>query len=673
MEISDSLVELVNIADSLDEEKLKEIGKTAAAGFRYDASTREEWLKKVEDWMNLALQVAKDKTFPWPKASNIKYPLLTIAALQFSARAYPALVNTASPIVKVEVVGTDPDGQKINQASRVGKHMSYQILNEMDDWENDMDKLLLMVPIIGCAFKKTFHDPMQGRNISKLVHAKDLVVDYYAKSLETARRISEIIPLHKNEIVSRQRNGVFLEVDLGGDPQRNVLQNGQLEQDQAGKMGQREPGDDIDIPYTIVEQHCWIDLDEDGYEEPYIVTFNLQNETVLRITARYQMADVLKAEGKIYSIIPTKYYTKFGFIPNPDGGFYDVGFGLLLSTINEASNTLINQLIDAGTLNNLQSGFLSRGVRIKGGSYSMTPGEWKVVNSTGDDLRKGIVPLPTKEPSNVLFSLLGLLLQAGRDLTAVQEINVGKMPGQNTPATTTMAAIQEGQKVFTAIYKRIYRSLDEEFTKLFRLNKQFLNVQNQPYIEPQDYQASAMRIMPAADPNVASDAIKLERAQSNMSLIGTGLINPQLAVKELLEAQQQPNIEQLMQAPPPPEDPKIALEKMKLQLEDKWKQQEFTIRMAEAQAKAMVAKSTAMLNMAKAESESDRSEFEQLKAQADQLLAIGEKFSQRYDQEHQQEMDRRAADREDRKLQAEVIQRELDRQAKAKERVSKEK
>lgn len=621
-------INLVNIAESLPEDKLHHIGKQCCRGFEDDEMSRTDWLEDSVKWLKMALQISEHRSFPWPNAANVKYPLLSMAALQFHARAYPSLINTSGLLVKGEVIGDDPDGTKTDQATRVAKHMTYQILYEMKNWEEQMDKLLLQVPIIGCAFKKTYWSPYCQTNVSEMISAKDLVVDYYAKSLEDARRITHVIYHFDNDVVSRQRSGIYRDIKLPAPDASHIRRYDIRVTDELGTDASTQD----DVPRLILEQHCWYDLDEDGYEEPYIVTVDFQSQQVLRIVARFQTKNIEYAgqgkKRKISRIEPDHYFTKYAFIPNPDGGFYDVGFGLLLGTLNEAANTTLNQLIDAGTLSNLQGGFLSRGIRVKAGNLSFRPGEWKVVNATGDDLKKGIFPMPVRDPSNVLFELLQLLISAGKELSTVSDIMVGKMPGQNTPATTTQMSVEQGQKVFTAIYKRLYRALQEEFSKLFELNKvhlkgdeewQMLGDQKPPYIQVDDYKSSDFRICPAADPNVASDQAKMERAQNLMQLIPTGQINPQLAVKSVLEAQNQPNIDKIMQVPPPQPPVDIQKLQMELQAKDKWETMKNHVAMLQAKVAQFNAMTTGFLNMAKAESEMGANQMQQMQTQMQML------------------------------------------------------
>ena len=561
-------LEDTNIALKLDEEVLNKISEQVGEGFEYDLRSRSDWEKSLDEWTKLALQVKEEKSYPWFGASNVKYPLLSTAAMQFNARSYPSLIPATGDIVKCVVIGYDKTGQKLEQAKRVSKFLSYQLLHEMDGWEEEMDKLLIMLPIVGTIFKKTYYNSTTKRNVSELVLPKDLVVNYWAKTLLDAERVSQIIRLTKRQVKERMMSKIYLDIELG-DPQI-ISPPDNL----AGVV------QDATLPYEIIEQHTYYDLDDDGYAEPYIVTFERYTRKVLRITARFDESTIyLDPDGKLQKIDAIQYYTKFSFIPNPNGGFYDIGFGLLLSPLNESVNTLINQLIDGGTLNNLQGGFLGKGLKLKMGESQWKPGEWKTLNTTADDLRKQIVPLPTKEPSNVLFELMGTLVTSGKELASVAEIFVGKMPGQNTPATTTMATIEQGMKVFTAVYKRIYRSLTLEYKKLFALNKLYLDPQEyaqvlDDMVSAQDFDNSSYNVCPSADPSTHTQTEKLLKAQGLAELLPLGTLDPLQVTMRILEAQEQPNIEQLFtqqiqqtgQHQPPP-DPKLQEMQMKGQLE----------------------------------------------------------------------------------------------------------
>lgn len=567
----EELAEMVNIAEELDDNKLTYLGRKVKDGFETDLDSRSEWEDNNDRWMKLASQVIEQKSFPWPNSSNVKYPLLTTAAIQFHARAYPALVPSNN-IVKGMIVGEDVTGEKAASAARVSKHMSYQLLQEMDEWEDEMDRLLITLPIIGCVFKKTYYNPDLDRNVSEMVLPKHLVVNYWAKTLKDSYRITQIMEISKNKFIERVRAGIYLDADIG-NPKQSSYNTRAVEDENQGTS----PSDDESVPYTILEQHTYCDLDDDGYEEPYIITIDENTGRVLRIVANYSIDDIeYNEDNEVIRITPFSHYTKYPFIPNPDGGFYDVGFGILLGPLNESANTVINQLIDAGTLSNMQSGFLGRGIKLKKGNSDFKPGEWKYINVTGDDLRKSILPLPVREPSQVLFQLLGQLLDSGNRLASTTDMMVGENPGQNQKASTTMAVLEQGMKVFTAIYKRLYRSLGKEFKKLYELNSEYLdyteyfnildsNVEDQQKVFLSDYDTTKVNILPAADPNVVTSAQRLAKAQALLELIPLG-VNPQVVLKRVLEAQEHSNIEELLQPVEQGPDPEMALKEKELEL-----------------------------------------------------------------------------------------------------------
>lgn len=592
-----------NLCDSIDDAQLIKIGSDVIDWYNEDEASRDDWKQRNDFWLKLATQVQERKSYPWPNSANVKYPLLTTAAMQFAARAYPALVP-GPKLVAGQVIGKDEGGLKQETAERIGAHMSYQVLYEMENWEEDMDRLCLMLPIVGCIFKKTYFDPVTNKNVSKLILPDNLVIDYYAEDIESASRVSQVVYLNKNKVTERIRKQTFKEVALGDptgmDASRNAVKD---------KIdGAKEPKLTSATPYKFIECHCWWDLDDDGYDEPYIITVHYDSKQVVRVVTRYEAKDIetVVEGGKeiVAKITPTQYFTKFGFIPNPDGSIYDLGFGLLLGGINETVNTLTNQLLDAGTINNLQSGFLGRGIRMRSGNSSFIPGEWKPVDFTGDDIKKHIFPLPTKEPSDVLFKLLEALVTSGKELASVAEIFVGKMPGQNTPATTTMATIEQGLKVFTAIYKRIYRSLGKEYEKLFALNcinlpdeKLYFTI-NEPQgpdgqsVEKKDYDPEMLTVRPNADPNVVSAEQKLMKVQSYGSLLQLGTIQPLEYTRRFLEAVGAENISALINPNPPP-DP----EQQKMQAEMQMKQQEGQMKMALEQMKMQMEQQKAQLEM----------------------------------------------------------------------------
>lgn len=589
----EEMVNETNLAEYIDEQELNKIGEKVVIGYEEDEDSRKEWKEKYKSGLELALQVYKEKTHPWPKASNVKFPLMTVACLQFHARAYPALCPPNN-LITAKTVANDPTGMKTRRGKRVETHMNYQIREEMDNWEEDMDRLLITLPITGTEFKKIYYDSEEEKNVSEHVLAKDLVVHYYAKSLEKAQRKTHILEMYHNDIIQGINSGIYLDVDLGNP----IARDDDLTKLSRDTQGMSAPKDDDDTPYCILEQHGFCDLDGDGYKEPYIFTVHRDTRKVLRITARYNKDSIKRRKGNIYKIVPEEYFEVFKFIPSPDGGFYGLGFMHLIGPINEAVNTAINQLIDAGTLSNLQSGFLTKSFRSKAGSFKFEPGEWKPINVVGQDLKQGIFPLPVREPSTVLFQLLGFLVEAGQRVTSTTDIMVGENPGQNQKATTTLTVMENGMKVFTAIYKRVRKSLDREFRKLYNLNytyfdlDSYLNIVDE-LVQPEevgylenDYNYEDCNIIPSADPEASSKMIERQKAEILINLIPLGLPRG-VVIKRFMEAMDIPHIEefQLDALNSPPPDPEMMLKMQEFQRDTQVESAELQLKAREQQRK----------------------------------------------------------------------------------------
>lgn len=647
MKLEDILTNRKNVAAKLDAKTLADIGRTVVADFDIDKSTRAEWETKTEKALKLALQVVESKSTPWEGCSNIKFPLLSIAALQFSSRVYPALIQ-GTEIVKMRVVGDDPGSEKADRAKRISAHMSYQVLEEDEAWESEMDKLLITLPIVGTAFKKTYFDPILGHNVSEHVMAKDLVVNYYAKSLETVQRFTHIVPMYRNSIEERIRRGIFEDIDIG-TPQ---IHSDGLSEVKDAVQGSTAPAVDSATPHDVLEQHRYLDLDDDGYQEPYIVSVLRDTGKVLRIVPRFRIDDVEHDGKRVVCIKPRHHFTKYPFIPSPDGGFYDLGFGSLLGPINDSVDSLINQLVDAGTMANRGGGFLGRGARLRGGNLTFSMNQWHQVNIPGDDLRKAIVPMPIREPSQTLMALMQYLVEYGQRLSSTTDIMVGKTPGQNTPATTSVMAQEEGMKVFTAIYARIYRSMRQEFQKLYKLNQEYLNPESyynildsgeDAKIYQQDYLGDPTAVRPAADPKIASDQQKLAMAdavsQRAMNVPG---YNKPVVERNLLKAMHVQNIDEVFptgdKAIQPPPDPKGEVEKAKVTLKELELHQIHERETLQGQIAAALADADIELKhaqeigiIAKAEAEEAGRQLEEYKAQVDSMNAAHELVTDRID------------------------------------------
>ena len=599
-----------NIAAELEQEQLNRIGDRVFREFTIDENSRAAWRTRTEKAHEVAMQVAKEKTYPWPKASNVLFPLMTNAALQFAARAYPAIVN-GNQVVRGSIVGDDdgvpmtnpktgqpvmqPNGQpffivqpgaKKDRALRIGEHMSWQLLDEDPEgtWESETDQLLHMLPIVGCVFRKSYPDPVAGRSLSRIVPALKLTINYKAKNVGTAPRATEEVPLYPYEVEELERSGSFIHHDYGQPP---------------------DAGDDREAQQIFLEQHRRLDLDDDGYPEPYIVTIHKQTRKVARIVARYDadmiffrssrlsaalvsVGDLRLAPARGMNFPPEmfadltlakieaiQYYTQYDFLPSMDGGPYGTGFGNLLAPINEAINTTLNQMLDAGHLQNTGGGFLGKGLGLQAGAVRFQIGEWKPVAVAGGTLKDNLVPIPFPGPSAVLYQLLSLLIESGKEIAAIKDILSGDKTNANMPATTVLALIQQGLTVFTAIYKRIYRALKTEFQKLYRLNRVFLPHEGMRFrrgdkqfdLQPGDY-ADDMMVEPVSDPNTVSPMQKLARAQMLLSLMGdqsaARFLNGQAVMKRIMESAMVEKSDELL-LPAPPPDPMMIAEAVKVQ------------------------------------------------------------------------------------------------------------
>lgn len=645
----EDVVDKDNIAELLSQEQLDIIASTVKQGHHDDKESRTEWESRQGEYMKLALQVMETKNTPWPNSANVKYPLLTTATMQFGARAYPGLVGSAN-VAKGKVTGFDRTGEKAKSAQRIGLHMSYQLLEEMEEWEDDTDQMCLSLPIVGCMFKKTYYSPSRGRNISELVYPQFLVVNYWTRRLSSAPRITHEIHLQDNDITERINSGLFLDQNYDKEKPTELIITDQVH-------GLHSVQDEDTTPSLFLEQHLWLDLDDDGYKEPYIITIG--GGKVARIVAAFDL-DSIKVKGdKVVSIERIDYFTKYGFVPNPDGSFYDIGLGLLLGPINETINTTINQLLDAGTMSNRSAGFLGRGARLKGGEHSFNPFEWKQVLSTGDDLRKAIVPLPVREPSSVLFNLLGLMIEAGKELSSTVPMLLGQSPGQNQPASTSMAVIDQGLKVYSSILKRLHRSLKLELKKIKRLNRIYLPDKSYfQILDPQlsqgqdpseifrkDYDDDQTAVIPYSDPAIVSEVQRMIKAQQISEMMAQGLIpNRQAAAKIVLEAMDLPNIDELITPPEPQPDPEIELKKAqaeheklmdieRLDLErEKLDLEKERLRISEIKDETI-----GMLNLAKAEAEEMGVQRNEYRAQLDEISEAKEREMKEKEMEMKQQ------------------------------------
>ena len=542
-----------NLADALTPEKLTEIGRDVVAMYRLDKSSMSEWLEKMQKAIDLAKLVKSSKDYPFVNASNIKYPLVASAALQFNARAYPAIVPSGD-IVSVRVWGKDNSGAKAARGERVASYMSWQLATEMLEWESDTDKLLVQVPIVGDMFRKVWFDGERAR--SRLVAPGKFIVNANCQALSDVPRCTEELELYPYEVKEREESDRFAEIDYDDAP------------------------DDKQKSRQYIEQHARIDLDGDGYPEPYVVTVYVATEKVVRMVPDFRMDDVSFEMGQqmvngpmgpemqdvpteIKKIRRRQYFVHYQLMPGMDGSFWGTGLGILLGDISEAVNSSFNMLIDAGHYASLGGGFIGSEFRLKGGAKNMRPGEWRQVPTNGGDIRSGVVPMTFPGPDQTLFAMLGMLTEAGKEISSTKDIMTGETERAMT-ATATMALIEQGLKVFSASYKRLFRGLKQEFALIAEINSETVSPERynafldeeQPFDPAADFGAADMDVQPVADPGSVTKMQAMAKAQILLDMAEKGLVDPAEATDRILQAAGIADVEKLI----PQMDPAAAEE-----------------------------------------------------------------------------------------------------------------
>ncbi len=535
-----------NVAELLDDDVLRTIGAEAKYGHEQDLQSRAAWESTMAESLKIAEQVKEEKTFPWEGASNIQFPLVALACVNFQSRAAGQMVPSPYLIECEEMLTADmlqsamaaqmaqggedvQDPQQLNQrvmqaavaqrklCDAIGRHMSFQML-EQDDYEDKMDQLFTILPLTGCVVKETFFDPYTKQNTSEVILPQNFVADYWLKGdLEEAQRVGKRFYLTLNEIEARVREGRYIE----GVVQAEVRNDGQIQTVVDERQGQSRTTNTVVV--EMVAQHTWLDLDEDGYEEPYIVVFEAQTGRVRSIRARFDISRVQHDGDRVTRIVPFKYFTKYELLKSMDGGWYGMGFGQLLGNINDAVSSTVNRLLDAGTLELTSGGFLSREVKIKGGDYGFSPMEWKRTDSTAQVLKDGIVPLPVRGPNPVLMQLLEYLVGYAERVAGAVETVTGMLPGQNTPAETSRNAMDQGLTVYKGVVRRVFRSMVKEFRIWFDLNQRYYFGEPGGMVPQGAYQSMpAHLIRPAADVNAVSDSVRLTRAKALLEVAMSG-------------------------------------------------------------------------------------------------------------------------------------------------------
>lgn len=544
-----------NLAEFLDDNQLNTISIELTAGIEKDKSSREDWEKTYTDGLKyLGMKFDQERSEPFAGASGVIHPLLGEAVTNFQAQAYKELLPSGGP-VKTQVVGKY-DSVVEEQAQRVADFMNYQIVHVMEEFDEELDQMLFYLPLAGSAFKKIYYDENLGRAVSKFIAPEDLIVPYFSTDLETCPRITNVVKMPENELKKLQAIGFYKKVDISNS---YSTENSQV-QEEIDELSGLEPSYDLGEVSVLYEVHC--NLDIDGFEDvdengnmtgvklPYIVTIDASSNSVLSIYRNYAENDPLRKK--------IEYFVHFKFLPGL--GFYGFGLTHMIGGLSKASTSILRQLIDAGTLANLPAGFKTRGIRIRDEDTPLQPGEFRDVDAPGGILGQAIQPLPFKEPSQTLLSLLNLLVNAGQRFASIAEINVGQ-GNPNAPVGTTLALLERSTKVLSAIHKRLHNSQKKEFRILANVFQEYLP-QEYPYnvanannsIKLTDFD-ERVDIFPISNPDIFSQSQRIAMAQEMMQLVQS---NPEVhgaagiyeSYKRMYAAIGVDNIEQILMPPP---------------------------------------------------------------------------------------------------------------------------
>lgn len=576
-----------NLAEDVDDKERHKIADKVVRTFTADKESRSDWEEQYKDVIDLARMMMQQRVFKSASikeyvVANVKYPLIATSVIQFSARALPNIIK-GREVVKACVIGKDPDGKKQALAQRKATWMNHQILDIMDTWVEDVDKMTILLPLLGCVFKKTGYSLHRGGVVSDLVLPQDFVVNYNAKSHKN--RCTHVFTLYPNEVVERMRSGQYLEYEL------EELGIDSCTDDGLGNETKTDQPEDDDQPMTFLEQHCWYDLDDDGYREPYIITVHRDSRKLMKIVPRFTESRITRNDkNQIVRIDALDYWTKINFMQSFDGSYYGMGFGLLLSPINHVINSTINQLLDAGTMACRAGGFINKTIGgLRGGVLKVRPFEWTKVNTIGDDIRKALLPYPIREPSEVLFKLLGAMLEAGKELSSMSDLLSGNNPPKDQPATTTLALIEQGLKVFSAVFKRIHRGLRNEFRNIETMNELFppeaedyLDVVDHEEATIDDLMVVSRDVVPVSDEADLTDTQELLKAEAMLALRNQGLNDVEL-VKRYLTALHVEDVDTIIpgESWQPQPDPATQVKMQELQL----KERELSLKEADQEAK----------------------------------------------------------------------------------------
>ena len=547
-----------NLADLLDDSILSPLGHELYDNYSDYKNSRKEWEHAYQEGLELLGFKYEKSTEPFKGASGATHPVLAEAVTQFQAQAYKELLPAGGP-VRTQMVGM-PTPEKEQQAIRVKDYLNYQIMTEMKEYEAEFDQMLFYLPLSGSAFKKVYYDDIHQRTVSKFVPADDLIVPYTATSLEDAESIIHVVKMSENDLRKQQVAGFYKDIEL--TPGQN--EESETEKKERELEG-RTKGRDQKL-FTLLE--CHVDLDLTGFEDmspeqeptgiklPYIVTIEEASKEVLSIRRNYEVGDKLKAK--------IQYFVHFKFLPGL--GFYGFGLIHMIGGLSRTATAALRQLLDAGTLSNLPAGFKMRGIKMRDEAQSLQPGEFRDVDAPGGNLKDAFMMLPFKEPSQTLLSLMGVVVSAGQRFASIADLQVGD-GNQQAAVGTTVAMLERGSRVMSAIHKRMYAAMKKEFTILSRVFKTYLPpvypyevIGGQNQIKQMDFD-DRIDILPVADPNIFSQTQRISLAQTEMQLAAS---NPQIhnqyeVYRNMYEALGVKDIDLILKRPeqPAPKDPSL--------------------------------------------------------------------------------------------------------------------
>lgn len=530
LKLEDILSFPTNIAKLLEDSQKEGIYEYCNTRYEDLVAIRTPRNEKLRQANEEALQIYKPKDFPWPKAANVKYPLITNACIDFASRIFPAVWQDGD-VVKTKFYKKHPNYEA---GDRIARYLNYYLNERVPGWADNLDKLTTAYPINGLMLKKVYYDPEVGAVRSDLVFPQDIFVPNEAATLKDAPFFFQRYVTNRRNIISLIRSGIWdAEED---DFQREEMGSNDQPTNATVRSEDKTPSAFADV-FEAVEGYVNLDFDHDGYPEPYIVTFVPKVAKVVRVVPRFQSDGVVVDDkGKVIRITPDEYFVEFQFMQSPDGSLYALGEGELLLSINQAVDTSINQLLDAGTLNNLSSGWISKNVRLQQGSAAFGPGEWKTVNSFTGKLADNILPMPKTEPSATTFELLKTLVDAGTRIAGAQQISDIQIPS-NLSATSSMAIIENGMTGLKSVYKRFHRALTNELRLILAWLRKYPDIQ--------EYQAVAGEgasiadfdlidfVIPVSDPNLITTISKATKAQQLLEMAQQNLIPANAAAIEI--------------------------------------------------------------------------------------------------------------------------------------------